>query len=354
MSVDALKRSPVFARLPAAGLEAVSHYFAPRHIPAQAPVWYEEQTADEMAVVVGGALTVKMGVQEIGSVGAGELVGETSTFFGENRVATVFASEPTDLLVIAREALVDLRSGHPEIYDRLLDRALAAMARRVRETGTRIAMIGNGGMPLPERKPPPSLRSLLRIMDREDAGPPAPILPVLRGLPILKNAAPDVLNRVASALTPRRIRANEAIFLEADPGDSVFILVEGTVDVIRNVRGGKARRLSLLQAGSVFGTGSLLLGERRNASCVAASDGWVREMSRATHDQLTGEPGRAWRESLLAALRFQVQEAGNNLANLKGGTTWAEKQKLRLAAQRLMAFKAATEDPFTFKGRGAP
>ncbi len=356
MNFETLKRSPVFARLSDEGLRAASRYFTPRKVDARSPVWFEGQEADEMAVVVEGALTVRIGVQAIGAVAAGELVGETSAFLGDRRVATVVATEATQLIVIAREALADLRSGHAEIYDRLLDRSLAATARRVQQTGTRIALLGNGGSAPPERKNPPSLLRLIRMVDGGETRNPAPLLPVLRGLPVLRSAGADIQNRVARAFAPRRIQKDEAIFLEGEPGNSAFIVTEGNVDVIRNVRGGRARRLALLAGGAVFGTGSLLLGERRNASCVARSEGWIWEMPRPAHDALLDEGGRCWRESLLAALRFQVQEAGNSLATLQGGTTWEEKEKLRRTAERLVSFRAGEliNDPFTFRGRGAP
>ena len=37
--------------------------------------------------------------------------------------------------------------------------------------------------------------------------------------------------------------ANTAVFLEGDVGDSAFVIAEGEVKVLRNVKGGRARRL---------------------------------------------------------------------------------------------------------------
>ena len=57
--------------------------------------------------------------------------------------------------------------------------------------------------------------------------------------------------------------------------------MEGCIEVYRNVKGGKAQLLASLFPGALLGTGSLLLKERHNTSCVAnkSTDVWVYEMN---------------------------------------------------------------------------
>ena len=76
-----------------------------------------------------------------------------------------------------------------------------------------------------------------------------------------------------------------------------------------------------LYPGAIFGTGSLLLRERRNAACVAdkATDVWVCELTQENHAALTGEAGRVWRLSLHSALSFQRRTADDRLVRLKQG-----------------------------------
>jgi len=355
MRIDILRSSPVFAKVAPEALEAASELFHSRVVPTAGHVWFEEQPSDEMAMVVSGELSVRVGVQEVGAVRPGELVGEASAFHGESRVATVVATVPTELLVVARSALLDLRRGHTEVYDRLVERALEAVARRVQETGRRIAVLGNGGVEPAARKAPSMLSRLLRA--GTDAGDlPAPgAVPTLLRMPGLRDLPVPLVRQIATALRPRRLNAGEVLFLEGEPGDSVFILVEGQAEVLRGVRGGRAQRLATLGGGAVFGTGSLLLREPRNASVRVTEGGWAYEMNRATHDALVGDAGRAWRESLLAALRFQVHAAVGALAQLKGGTSYAQRQRLRAAAERLSSWSGADpiEDPWTWRGLGA-
>ena len=122
-------------------------------------------------------------------------------------------------------------------------------------------------------------------------------------------------------MTPHNIEKGSPLFLEQEPGDSVFLLAKGAIDVVRNVKGGKAEPLATLYPGALFGTGSLLLRERRNASCVAQEDSecWVYEMNLEAHRGLKGEAGRLWRECLVMALAFQVRNAADRLIALKVG-----------------------------------
>ena len=75
----------------------------------------------------------------------------------------------------------------------------------------------------------------------------------------------------------------------------------------------------MLEGPTVFGTGGLLLGERRNASCVVTDDGaaWVHALSADALLGLRGEAARVLRESLMASLRLQIRNAGQLLANIK-------------------------------------
>ena len=116
------------------------------------------------------------------------------------------------------------------------------------------------------------------------------------------------IKSIMSAMTPKYFAKSKPIVLEGQTGDSAFLLVEGVIEVYRNVRGGKAQHLASLYPGALLGTGSLLLGERRNASCVASKNTavWVYEISREQSNFLTDEPSMLWRESLLSALAFSV------------------------------------------------
>lgn len=339
MIPELLHRQPLFAGVAPNLLADAAPLFQLRSVFGGGTLWFEGEPAEALAIVVDGALAARVGVREVGRIGPGELVGEASAFFGEPRVATVTVSAPTRLLVLDRAALGALRASHPQVYDPVLARALEAMARRVSNADRRISAASTEGVDAPMRIVPLALDRIFRAFSGPEKETPPGIFTLLRRLPRLKDAPVDALTAVVAALTPRRVAEGDPVFLEGDAGDSAFVLTEGSLDVLREIYGGKASTLATLDRGAVFGTGSLLLGERRNASCMARTACWVHELPAAAHQSLRGEAGRLWRESLLSALRAQVVLADRLLAELAGGTTAAERDKLREAAAQVLAYR---------------
>lgn len=350
MSVDELVRSPVFARLPPDMVLTAGPFFERRELQAGQTLWYEEHLASELAVVVSGSLRAKVGVQEVGEIRAGELVGESSVFITEPRSATVEATSDTVIHVLDQLGLNQIADTLPAFYDHLLDRALQEMARRVRATDLKIAVLASGtDEPPPTRPASGFLRALRRLGSTID-DTRSPVLPALRAMPGMKDAPATLLGEIAQAMAPRSVEPNTAVFLEGDTGDSAFVIAEGEVKVLRNVKGGRARRLATLGRGAVFGTGSLLLGERRNASVVTVSAARLFELNTPAMEGIRGPAGRLWRTSLLHALRKQILGASTHLAELKGGTSWSDRERLRAAASKIVAFQV-DDDPWVVEGR---
>src|SRR5262249_30947667 len=79
---------------------------------------------------------------------------------------------------------------------------------------------------------------------------------------------------VAAAMRPALFTEGEEIIREGDPGDSLFIIQRGHVEVLS---GDGRRDVARLGPGDVFGEMSLMTGDRRNATCLAVSDvaSWV-------------------------------------------------------------------------------
>jgi CRP-like cAMP-binding protein len=316
-----LSSLPLFAGLPSEQLREAARLWEHRALQAEDPVWWHGDIADELAVVLSGSLVIRINKRELGRVSAGEVVGEAAAWTGSIRTASVLAAEPAALAVLSTRQIPTLRQRHPEVYDCLLQHALLGLARRVRQVDRQIAGLAYGEGSAPGRRSKSALGRLWQRLTTPSPPGSPPARQALRAMPALKATHADTLSAIERALTPHHLTAGSPIFLEGDQGDSVFVVADGCIDVIRHVRGGRGERLASLYPGALFGTGSLLLGERRNASCVAAetTSCWVFEMNQAAFAALTGEPGRVWRESILEALRFQISRADEQLARLKSG-----------------------------------
>lgn len=294
-----------------------------RKVPGEQVVWYQGQSASELAIVMNGSLRAQINEQVLGRIGKGELVGELAVFTDNFRSATVVANtDDVTLLVLSKEGLRLLRDGHWLIYDRLLNSALNRLGNRIRLTNIEIAKKSKGTDAQVKSEEPTWLGAMISKLPFSQEPTPPSAISALRKLPGLQAAHPMNVQSIMTAMTPKYVAKGKPLVLEGQTGDSAFLLVEGVIEVYRNVRGGKAQHLASLYPGALLGTGSLILGERRNASCVANKNTvvWVYEMSREQSDSLTDEPSMLWRESLLSALAFQLRSADELLVLIEQGS----------------------------------
>ena len=106
-------------------------------------------------------------------------------------------------------------------------------------------------------------------------------------------------------MVPRRFGAGERIIEEGAPGQTFYLVAEGTVSVTTK-RGVEVTRLS---RGQYFGEMSLLTGEPRSATVVAVDDAVLFELDRPGFGALFADhPGLAAQFStILAERRLQLQ-----------------------------------------------
>jgi small-conductance mechanosensitive channel/CRP-like cAMP-binding protein len=78
-------------------------------------------------------------------------------------------------------------------------------------------------------------------------------------------------SRLVAAMREQHFAAGEDIVRQDDPGDSLFMIGRGEVEV-RVSTGGISRRVATIGPGQIFGEMSLMLGEPRQATCTALTD----------------------------------------------------------------------------------
>ena len=267
--------------------------------------------ADSLAVVLTGELSVEVGNVEVGRVVGGELIGEATAFLpAEVRSATVRARTPTRLALLSRAALGGLRARRSPVFFTLLEQATLTLARRVRATNLRIAAAAQGDVAAPTRTEPSALARLWKVFKAGGpSGPCPPIGPLLRQQPGLGEVSDELLAEIAAVFAPAPMEEGAVLFLEGEAGTSAALVAEGEVDVLRNVRGSKAERLTTLKPGAAFGINAIVERAPRTASCVANSAGWLYRLEAEALPRLRGEARARWQESVLAVLASQIRNA---------------------------------------------
>ena len=316
-----LLRSPVFGRVPRSALDASAPLWSVRKLASGETFCREGDAGDSVALLTEGACSVSINGVNVGRVGHGELVGEVSAFFSDNvRSATLVAEGATTLHTLSTAGLARLRAEQSPVYAALLKRALEELGKRVVRANDKLSRLVEGTHERPVRKDPSAFVKLWRtLVPGKPPRPCPPIHPLLRALPRLKGADPGTLLQLSVAFEAKPLAEGEILFLEQDPADSAWILADGQIDVLRQVRGTRAERLAQMNPGDLFGVNALVTGGVRTASCVAATPGWAYRLSSETHNGLKGATAIWWQESILTTMQAQLRLASGNLERAISG-----------------------------------
>ncbi len=305
-----------FSELPALDLVSGGAAWRQRELAVSEPLWEEGDAADGLAVLVSGELQVERQGVTVGKVQAGEIIGEASAFLKAHvRTVTLRAASPSRVLLLSGEKLQAMRGTGSAMYDTLLELAQHALVRRVRATNQRIAMSVNGGGPDAAREERSALVRLWNALRQDEPSTPCPpIEPLLRVQPGLGGVDESTIAAIARGFTAVPYAAGTILFLEGEPGTDAWLVAQGEVDVIHNVRDGKAERLAKLGPARLLGVNALIERGPRAASCVTATPCWLYRMDGAQgYAHLHGAQRTAWRESLVGSLTSQIRNADDAL-----------------------------------------
>ena len=125
---------------------------------------------------------------------------------------------------------------------------------------------------------------------------------LLASVPLFASLAPELMEPILAAGTERSYAAGETIVREGDPGDHLYVVLDGTV---RAERGGRV--LKTFGAGEFFGEVAVLDGRSRSADVVAESDARCLLVPREVlREALVAEPRAAW--AMLETLASRLRE----------------------------------------------
>ncbi len=94
------------------------------------------------------------------------------------------------------------------------------------------------------------------------------ILKALSKVPIFSDLIPKEIVEISKIVYKRNYQKNEPIFKMDDPGLGMYIILEGVVDIVKEVNN-KVHKLASLDQGSFFGDLALLDEAPRSASAIA-------------------------------------------------------------------------------------
>ena len=102
---------------------------------------------------------------------------------------------------------------------------------------------------------------------------------LLSNIALFKDFSGELLQAITESFHLRELKPEEVLFNQGDDGDSLFVLVEGLLEVSSQVEGEK-RHLSFLRPGSFLGEMALLTGEKRSADVTSSTESLVGELTK--------------------------------------------------------------------------
>jgi small-conductance mechanosensitive channel/CRP-like cAMP-binding protein len=136
----------------------------------------------------------------------------------------------------------------------------------------------------------------------------APASELLKNQPLFKPLTDAQKERLVTGARVLRFGKGEEIIRQDEAGCSMFVLLDGSADVVVRARG-QALRVAELHAGDAFGEMCLLTGENRTATVVARADCEVWEIDRSVMAPLLQENAELGKElsELLAHRKMETE-----------------------------------------------
>jgi len=201
--------------------------------------------ADNVYFIQSGAVIASkataQGEVDVGTVQAGQVIGEVTVVAGGLRTATLRASGPVEVLEIERSEFEGFLNAHPDMADSVSDQA------RERVDRTNVATM------------------VAELMGDSDH---------------------DIVQQVVDRVTWRRLEAGDTLFLEGDIADAAYFIVGGRLSVLADDGDGGEHLIAELGRGEVVGELGLLDRAPRSATVRAVRDTTLAAFSAAMFEEL--------------------------------------------------------------------
>jgi CRP/FNR family transcriptional regulator, cyclic AMP receptor protein len=265
-----LASSPLFAHFTPEQLEALAGCSRELTFMPGSRILREGEASRDSYLITGGKVRVQRqtpyGTFSLALLGPGDLFGETSYVDSQERSMDAVAEGETAVLLLDPTAVADLAG-----QDRRLELALywafwKSLSQKLRTTNDRLTrFFTETGKPMGVEPPPadhPTGSFRLDITQKKD-------------LFEEQSLSRMEIHFLASLSKERSYKPGEVLFREGDPGESMYIVLDGRVRIGKHIPGAGEEALAFLGRGDFFGEMALIDGAPRSAEATAHDAGAV-------------------------------------------------------------------------------
>src|SRR5260370_34939880 len=110
------------------------------------------------------------------------------------------------------------------------------------------------------------------------------VLDLLRSMDLFTDLPDSELNKIARLLKEHKFTENELIFAQGDPGEGLYIILQGRVRIASTDQLARERVLAFYGPGEFFGDLAVLTGEPRSPTPSASANLRVRHLRKDAFD----------------------------------------------------------------------
>ena len=336
-AVELLARSDLFEVLDDDERRELAGLLRPFSLAADGILFRQATPADRMYFVTGGRLSVHRTnggtVVPLAVCTPGSMLGEMALADATVYAGTAIALEPVTGFVLDTGDFAVMRRLDRPLAHKVLERLARQLCARVRAMTGMVADdddAGDGG-PWPSSTP----------VSPRGRPPDRGRLALLRDCRFFAGFDCEHLEGVLERMSERVLADREVVCAAGTPGDALYVVAEGTVEVTVR-RDTRSVRLGVLGPGKVFGEVALVDGGPRSATCAGLGDAIVLELDREAFGTLA---------EAYSPLSLRLLEA--LIANLVAAHERLDRAREPLVAETRRAFRGTGDespellDPFS-------
>lgn len=265
-----LAQIALFAHFREAELEALAACAVGRAYHSQARVLRQGEPTLDVYIVDRGLVEIQRstpyGQFTLAQLGAGQLFGETSFIDSATRSGDVVARTEAALIALLSAPTRALLERDQRVAVALYWAFWKSLSAKLRSTNDQLGRFFLQGPRSTADKPP---------LAKSATGEFRLDIAAKRNLFAEQKLSPLEINFLTSLSRERKLKAGQILFHEGDPGDAMYVVLEGRVLISKFIPGAGEEALAFLERGDYFGEMALIDRAPRSAQARAHDGGAV-------------------------------------------------------------------------------
>jgi CRP-like cAMP-binding protein len=262
--VDRLARSPQFAHFQRPLLERLAELTEERKVPGDSFVLRQGDTTADAFLVERGSVRIQRstpyGNYALAVLASGDLFGEASFVDSSARSGDAWTGSECLLAAFPVATLQPALDDDPKLATAFYWTCWRSLSLKLRKTNDKLARFFASGAPAAQRA---------TGAERAASGEFRVDLRTKRDLFTEQRLSSLEINLLSTLSKERRLRSGDVLFHEGDPGDAMYVVLQGRIRISKHIPGAGEEALAILERGSFFGEMALIDRQPRSAEAKA-------------------------------------------------------------------------------------